>query len=379
MEIERIDSYVVKVPKGNGPGEAPGYFWPRGQFSVMGATASEALFAKVTSDTGLVGWGEGQSLLAPEATKAVIDRLLAPILIGQNPLEVEKLWDMMYATMRGRGHRTGFMLAAIAALDNALWDLSGKILGVPCHLLLGGRYRDHIHLYNNIEGDTPEVAAQQAIQASEAGFDAVKYHISGPIESVLAKVEAARKAVGPDLDILVDVSWWYDAPQAIALGRGLEQLKAFWLESPVPSEDLRRHAEVPAALDMPVAAGEEFYTPYQFRAALEAHAMDILMPDLARTGLTGGRRIAHLAETFGISVSPHIGGGNVLSTAAAAQFSAGTLNFLIMEHGTGHFDRLNSLLLEEPLVVAGSHLELPDGPGMGIEINEETLMDYAFV
>ena len=191
MQIEQVDAYVVKMPRPNVPDDASDYARPgRGlayetspPFGDMSAFKySEALFVKVICDNGLVGWGEGQSLLAPEATKAIVDRLLGPILIGENPLAREKLWDMMYATMRGRGYRSGFMAAAIAGINNALWDVSGKALDIPCSVLLGGPYRDKVRVYNNIHGRTPEAGVQQALQAVEKGFDAVKYHLNRPIE-----------------------------------------------------------------------------------------------------------------------------------------------------------------------------------------------------
>ena len=385
MKIERIDAYVVKVPRWNGPATGPDYSRPgRGlaydttpNFGDMGPTRnSEALFVKVTSDTGLAGWGEGQSLLVPEATKAIVDRLLAPMLIGENPLSTDKQWDMCYAAMRGRGYRAGYMVAGISGINNALWDLAGKALGVPCSVLLGGSYRDRVRVYNNIRGRTPEEGAADAVRSVEMGYDAVKYHLYRPAEDAIAMVAATREAVGPNVEILTDLTWHYDAPGSISLGRELEKLGVYWLESPTPSEDLRRHAEVPAALDMPVCIGQEFYTAYQFRAVLEAHAADILLPDLARAGLTGGRRIAHVAETFDIPLAPAVGAGNVLSTAAQVQLSAGILNFTIMEHFEDKYVRLSEALLKEPMVRNGSYIELPDKPGLGVEIDEDKLQEF---
>ena len=386
MKIEAVDAYVVKLPRSEEPRKGPDYgrssrglaYDTSPPFNDMGArNYSEALFVKVSADNGLVGWGEGQSLLVPEATKAIVDRLLAPILIGENPLSTDKQWDMCYAAMRGRGYRAGYMVAAISGINNALWDLAGKALGVPCYVLLGGPYRERVRVYNNIHGRTPEEGAADAIRTVEMGFDAVKYHLYRPAEEALAIVAATREAVGPHVDILADLTWHYDVPGAIALGRELEKLDVFWLESPTPSEDLRRHAEVPAALDMSVCIGQEFYTAYQFRAVLEAHAADILLPDLARAGLTGGRRIAHVAETFDIPLAPAVGAGNVLSTAAQLQLSAGILNFVIMEHFEDSYVWRSEMLLREPLVRSGSYLELPQGPGLGVEIDEEKLARYA--
>lgn len=385
MRIERIEPYVVKLPRGNAVPHEPDYRQPprplaydtTPPFGDMNAVRySEALFVKVTADNGLVGWGEGQSLLVPEATKAVVEKLLAPIMIGESPLATDKLWDMGYAAMRGRGYRAGYMVAAISGINNALWDLAGKALGVPCHVLMGGPYRDRVRVYNNIRGRTPEEGAADALRSVEMGFDSVKYHLVRPIEDAVALVAATREAVGPDVDILADLTWHYDQPGAIALGRELERYHVGWLESPVASEDLSRHAEVAAALDMPVCIGQEFYTSYQFRAVLEAHAADILLPDLARAGLTGGRRIAHVAETFDIPLAPAVGAGNVLSTAAQVQLAAGILNFTIMEHFEERYVWSSNLLLKEPLVREGSHMIVPDRPGLGVEIDEEKLAAY---
>jgi L-alanine-DL-glutamate epimerase-like enolase superfamily enzyme len=385
MKIETVESFVVKLPKGGTPDGQPDYvqsnrplaYETDPPFGDMNASRYwEALFIKITSDTGHVGWGEGQSLLVPEATHSIVKQMLAPLLIGENPLAREKQWDRMYAAMRGRGYRSGYMGAAVAGINNALWDLSGHILDIPCYELLGGPYRDRVHIYNNVHGRTPEEGAQNAAASVARGYDAVKYHLFRPQEEALAYVDLTREAVGPDVDILVDLTWHYDQPGAIALGRELQKRNVFWLESPVPSEDLSRHAEVAAALDIPVCVGQEYYNAYQFRAVLEAHAADMLLPDLARCGLTGGQRIAHLAETFDIPLSPAVGAGNVYSTAAQLQLSAGILNFVIMEHFDEAFEKKSEMILKETLTRNGSYLELPDRPGLGVEIDEEKLKKY---
>jgi L-alanine-DL-glutamate epimerase-like enolase superfamily enzyme len=385
MKIESVESFVVKLPKSNTPGNAPNYVLPGRPLAyetdppfgdMAAAQHSEALFIKITSETGHVGWGEGQSLLVPEATNEIVQNLLAPILIGENPLAREKQWDRMYATMRGRGYRSGYMAAAIAGINNALWDLSGRILDIPCYELIGGPYRNRVRIYNNVGGRTPEEGAKNAAASVARGYDAVKYHLVRPHDVALAYVDLTREAVGPSVDILVDLTWHYDQPGAIALGKELQKRNVFWLESPIPSEDLSRHAEVATALDIPVCIGQEYYNAYQFRAVLEAHAADMLLPDLARCGLTGGLRIAHLAETFDIPLSPAVGAGNVYSTAAQLQLSAGILNFVIMEHFDEAFEKKSELILKETLTRSGSYLELPDRPGLGIEIDEAKLKQY---
>ncbi|MBS11284.1 MAG: hypothetical protein CME19_06755 [Gemmatimonadetes bacterium] len=385
MKIESIESLVVKLPRTgtevsesiyNSPGRPLAYHTDPPFGDVAAANHSEALFVKVTTESGHVGWGEGQSLVAPEATHAVVQNLLAPMLIGENPLARAKHWDRTYNAMRGRGYRSGYMAAAIAGINNALWDLSGRILDIPCYELLGGPYRNKVRIYNNVGGRTPEDGAKAAAASVARGYDAVKYHLYRPMERALEYVDLTREAVGPDVDILVDLTWHYDQPGAIALGRELQKRKVFWLESPVPSEELSRHAEVAQALDLPVCIGQEYYNSYQFRAVLEAHAADMLLPDLARCGLTGGQRIAHLAETFDVPLSPAVGAGNVYSSAAQLQLSAGILNFVIMEHFDIPFERKSEMILKETLTRNGSYLELPDRPGLGIEMDEEKLQQY---
>ena len=384
-KIESIESFVVKVPRPNAP-DGPDYaqtlrplaYETDPPFGDMNAARNfEALFVKVTSESGHVGWGEGQSLLVPEATHAIVENLLAPILIGENPLAREKQWDRCYAVMRGRGYRSGYMAAAVSGINNALWDLSGRILDASCAELLGGPYRNRVRIYNNVGGRTPEEGAKNSAASVAMGYDAIKYHLVRPLEEALAYIDLTREAVGPDVDILVDLTWHYDQPGAIALGRELQKRKVFWLESPVPSEDLNRHAEVSAALDMPVCIGQEYYNAYQFRAVLEAHAADMLLPDLARCGLTGAQRIAHLAETFDVPLSPAVGAGNVLSTAAQLQLSAGILNFVIMEHFDRGFVIKSDNLLSESLTRNGSYLELPNSPGLGVEVDENKVRKHS--
>ena len=385
MKIESIESFVVKLPKEGIPSDRPDYVSPNRPLAyitdppfgdMIQAKNMEALFVKITSECGKTGWGEGQSLLVPEATQAIVEKLLAPVLIGENPLARGKHWDRTYAAMRGRGYRSGYMAAAVAGINNALWDLSGQILNVPCYELLGGPYRNRVRIYNNVGGATPEEGAKNAAASVARGYDAVKYHLYRPHDEALEYVDLTREAVGPDVDILVDLTWHYDQPGAIALGRELQKRKVFWLESPVPSEDLKRHAEVATALDIPVCIGQEYYNAYQFRAVLEAHAADMLLPDLARCGLTGAQRIADLAETFDIPISPAVGGGNVLSTAAQLQLSAGIQNFVIMEHFDQAFEKKSDMVLKETLVRNGSYLELPERPGLGLVVDEEKLMKY---
>ena len=384
-KIESIEAFAVKLPKQGsiphpsvyqGPGRPLAYETEPPFGDLGNGPNHEALFVKITSESGHVGWGEGQSLLVPEATKAVVDKMLAPMLIGESALARAKHFDRTYAVMRGRGYRSGYMAAAVAGINNALWDLAGRILDMPCYELLGGPYRSRVRIYNNMGGATPQKGAENAAASVARGYDAVKYHLHRPLEEALEYVDLTREAVGPDVDILVDLTWHYDQPGAIALGRELQKRKVFWLESPVPSEDLKRHAEVATALDMPVCIGQEYYNAYQFRAVLEAHAADMLLPDLARCGLTGGQRIAHLAETFDIPLSPAVGAGNVYSTAAQLQLSAGILNFVIMEHFDQAFEAKSDMILKKTLVRKGSYLELPDESGLGIEIDESKLAQY---
>ena len=336
----------------------------------------ETTVVRITTSDGIVGYGEAQSPVSPRTSKTIVEDLCRPILMGKDPFDVEYLWQRMFTSMRERGHYTGFFIDALAGCDIALWDILGQATAKPVHKVLGGRYRDRIPLYAGIGGTTPEAAVAQANKHVSQGYGGLKIHTTHGRAEILEIVAAVREQVGPQVKLMVDLHTQYSVPEAIMLGRGLEELDVMWLESPTAPEDIPGQAALAQALDMSVAIGEWTRTRYELREVFERRACDITMPDIARTGLTEGKRIASLADTYNIPVTPHIGGGGILSVAATIQFSASIPNFLIMEHSPDAHEMKGQITTRKPTVEDGAFV-LDDLPGLGVVIDTEALEAFA--
>jgi galactonate dehydratase len=330
------------------------------------------MVVRIETDEGIFGYGEGQSPVSPDTTKTIVDDLCTPFLLGKDPFDVEFLWQRLYSAMRERGHPTGFYMDALAACDIAIWDILGKAAGKPVHRILGGRYRDRVRLYAGIGGPDPEKAADRATELVTDGYDALKLHLPIDRRKVIPVVAAVRERVGPDVDLMVDLHTQYSISDAIKIGRGLEELDVFWLESPTVPEDIQGQVEIARALDIQIANGEWSRTRYEMREAFERRTCDVTMPDIGRTGLTEGKRIAILADTYNIPFSPHIGGGGILAIAASIQLSAAIPNFIIMEHSPGGYANKCRITHSVPQPVDGAFI-LDDTPGLGVDVDDRML------
>ena len=374
MKITRIEAFALRFPRDDDTTTA--YTISDGAWRSIYSNMHETMVVRITTDEGLVGVGEGQSPVSPGTSKTIIEDLCRPILIGADPFDVEYLWQKMYSAMRERGHPTGFFVDALAGCDIALWDLIGKATGKPVHKILGGRYRDRIRLYAGCGGKTPDTAVERAETLVAAGYKALKLHLTTDRHHILSVVAAVRKRVGSKIDLMVDLHTQYTVSEAIKLGRGLEALDVFWLESPTAPEDIQGQVEITRALDMNVANGEWSRTRYEMREAFERRTCDVTMPDIGRTGLTEGKRIALLADTYNIPFAPHIGGGGILSIAASIQLAAVIPNFLIMEHGHEALAHKCRIARSAPQPVDGAFI-LDDKPGLGVDIDEDTLAAFS--
>lgn len=370
MTITGIDAFALRFK--DVPPDQPAYSISSEGWRSVYARAHETMVVRIETDVGIVGYGEGQSPVSPGTSKTIVETLCRPVLIGADPFDVEYLWQRMFSAMRERGHPTGFYIDALAGCDAALWDILGKATGKPVHKILGGRYRDRIRLYAGCGGNDPETAASSAAGLVDQGYRAVKLHLTASRHHILPIVAAVRDRVGPEIDLMVDVHTQYSVSEAIKLGRGLEKLDVFWLESPTAPEDIQGQAEIARALDMQIATGEWSRTRFEMREAFARRACDVTMPDIGRTGLTEGKRIAALADTYNIPFSPHIGGGGILSIAASIQLSAAIPNFLIMEHSPGAHDDKCRIARQAPRPVNGAFV-LDDEPGLGVDINDAAL------
>ena len=384
MRIVSIQAYALKIPpagadsdEGKGPVEAFGdYTVAVDAWTSIYSRNHETCLVRLETDDGLVGWGEGQAPVAPRATAAIVDDLCAPLLLGRDPFDVEYLWYRLYSAMRERGHVTGFYVDALAAVDLALYDLLGKALRKPVYKLLGGAFRPDVPIYAGLGGERPDAVAAHARELLSAGYRALKLHLRMPNPQLLAVVEAVRRAVGPVTELMVDVHGTRDVSAAIELGRGLQALGVRWLEAPCQPEDIRGQAEVARALSMQVATGEWLRTVWEWRNWITLRGFDVAMPDVARTGLSEGKRIAALCDSFNLPIAPHVGGGGILSVAATIHYSLAIPNFQIMEHSHEAHAHKGSIALSYPTPHNG-RFAAPQGPGLGVEIDETALARYS--
>jgi len=333
----------------------------------------ETTLVRITTDEGIVGWGEAHSPIAPSITFTIIKDLLGPLLIGENPLAIDRLWEKMYASMRIRGHHTGFMSEAIAGIDIALWDIAGKATGLPIHLLMGGGYHDKVRCYQS-HLPVLEVEEMVAIAQHHAkeGYHGIK--VSGGVgtEIDIRNIERIREGVGPDIALILDAAGVYDLPTAIKIGRALERQDVLFFEDPLPCEDHRGFAELCRTLEVAVAMGETETTRYQFNQRLAAGGVDVVLPDISRAnGLTECRKIAMLADVYNVKLCPHNSVCSAVHHAASLQLCAAIPNFLLYEFWSGYNPIAD--IVTTPLAPENGYLRVPTGPGLGIEIDEDKL------
>ncbi len=371
MKIVAIETFDLTCPL-----ERP-FGWSQGWLDQRSTT-----LVKVTTDDGLVGWGEG-------AAASLIDGLLAPLLIGQDPMDRAGLWERMFHALYNGNNAVGLAGSALSALDIALWDLAGKATGLPICALLGGKVRDKVAVYATglyyTEGEFPDRLLDEARGYVAAGFKGMKTKVGGlSIAEDVARVRALRDAIGPDIHLMVDANEAYNATTAIRIGQKLADLDLVWFEEPVNAQDLDAYLEVKAALPMAIAGGENLRTRYEFKPYLTRRAYDIVQPDIMHCGgITEMQRICAMANACGIQVNPHVWGSPVM--IAATLHLAATLPPCpparnaqpYMQEPVMEFDRTPSAIRQElcavPFDQEDSFVRVPTGPGLGIEVDEEVV------
>ena len=384
MRISSIKAFAIKIPPANDSSAAASHqVEAYGDYTIAAdawtsiySRNHETCLVRLETDDGLVGWGEGQAPVAPRATAAIVEELCAPLLLDRDPFDVEFLWYRLYSAMRERGHITGFYVDALAAVDLALYDLLGKALEKPAYKLLGGSFRRDVQVYAGMGGTEPDAAVASANALLAAGYRALKLHLRMPNPKILAVVGAVRQAVGPEVELLVDVHGTREVSGAIELGRGLEALGVRWLEAPCQPEDIRGQAEIARALSMQVATGEWLRTVWEWRDWIALRGFDVAMPDVARTGLSEGKRISALCDSFNLPIAPHVGGGGILSVAATIHYSLAIPNFQIMEHGHESLAWKGTIARSYPVPQDGRFVA-PQEPGLGVEIDEAAVARYS--
>ena len=345
-----------------------------------------AMLVEIETDNGLIGWGE---CYGPAAITSAVVKSVASWLIGEDPLRTDFLWQTVYARLRDHGQK-GVVIEGLSGIDIALWDIKGKHFGVPAHQLLGGRVRSEVQayatgLYRRKSGDPQRYLAEEAAGYVAEGFKAVKLKVGFGVEEDAAVTGAVREAIGPGIALMVDANHAYDATAAIRLGRMIEPHDIGWFEEPVPPEDLAAYREVKSALSIPIAGGECEFTRFGFRDILVSRAMDIIQPDTcAAGGLSECKKIADMAEAFGIRYNPHVWGTGI-AIAASLQLLAvlptHTPSSLAPLHPMLEFDRtehpIRQAILKRSIEHERGIVRVPDGPGLGIEVDREAVARFA--
>ena len=371
VRIKREEAYLGSLPDSADP---QAYFL-RPPYRALYSAYFETAFVKLTTDEGLIGWGEALAPVAPETVQVIVEQLLAPALIGRDPLDGNVLWNVMYDLMRERGYYGGFMLDAISACDTALWDLRGKILSQPVYQLLGGAYRDSVPCYvSGLPKPTAEERVELALSFVDQGFNAFKLAAGHGVRADSQSVKALRDALGDEATLLLDAHWVYDLDDAVRLGKQLEELEVGFFEAPINPEDIESHAQLARAIAIPVAIGETERTRYQFRPWLMQKAADILQPDVGRAGISEVVKIASMAEAFNVRMAPHLSVGLGICIAATLHVAAAIPNLYLLEYQAPVFEVAN-LLLVEPLICKGGRYELPRSAGLGVELDEKRLRE----
>jgi galactonate dehydratase len=351
---------------------------------VLGTPWRELVFLKVTTDEGLVGVGEARPLNKTDMLLAYLQEAAPRYVLGADPFETERLFQRMYREDFGRSGE--IVMTGIALVEIACWDIVGKALGQPVYRLLGGAVRDRIKAYANgwytVER-TPEEFHAAAKRVVAKGYRALKFDPFGAgfyeLERaeklrVIALTEAVFDAVGPDVEILIEMHGRFNPVTAVEMTRELSRFQPAWIEEPVPPENLSALRDVRSAvlpLGIPVATGERMHTAYEYRELFALQCADIIQPDITHFGgLLNTKKLAATAETHYMLVAPHNVGGPV-STAAALHLAACTPNFKIQEHFNDFADPyVKEAAPGVPEVIDG-YFALPGGPGLGVTLNEE--------
>ncbi|MFI7648397.1 mandelate racemase/muconate lactonizing enzyme family protein [Micromonospora sp. NPDC049460] len=383
--IAAVDCFVLKLPNPErylGPTDEssdpdpPGYA-VRPPWRSLYSPRFETLLVRLTTESGVSGWGEALAPVAPEVPAEVVRRLLAPTLVGADPRRVRPLSARLRDLMRERGHLGGHQGDALAAVDIALWDLTGRLAGLPVHELLGGAFREHVPTY--VSGlpkrDDPGRAALAAEWAAK-GVERIKLHLGKGVAADLASVAAVR-AAAPQVRFAVDAHWTYDLAAAIRLARGLTAIGGVeFLEAPLAPEDLAGHADLARRTDLPVAVGEAMRHRYEFLPWLRERAVGLVQPDVARTGITEAMAIAELAAAHHVPTAPHHSVGLGVALAAGLHVSAAAENLSCFEYQPTTTD-VGQRILTAPLPGGPDGFAVPAGPGLGVEVDVSTVSALA--
>ena len=374
MVIEKIETYVLKDKL------SKSFFFSQWEYSERSICV-----VKVTASNGQYGWGEGYG---PATVLEEGIKLLTPHILGQNPLDNEVIWNHMYRKTLDYARR-GVLVASISAIDIAIWDLKGKILGVSVSTLLGGSHRNKVQPYatglyfTDHNNPSKDFEAEVALYKSK-GFKAIKMKVGLGVNEDYENVKRMRELMGDDMQLMVDSNHAYSYKEALSLCRKIEPFDISWFEEPISPEFYDQYRELRNKTSIPIAGGECEYLRFGFHQLLKSKSVDIIQPDICSSGgLTEAKRIAALASTYGVEVVPHTW-GTAIGIHVALHFISNLENIpgrmkapnFLMEYDQTENGLRERLTFPKIKMVDGM-IEVPDRPGLGIDVDEDVLLEYA--
>lgn len=347
------------------------------------------LFLRIETSDGTVGWGEPIVEGRAKTVRAAVEELIDNYLLGKDPHRIEDHWQRMY---RGGFYRGGpVLMSAIAGIDQALWDIKGKLLGTPVYELLGGRARDRIRVYQWIGGDRPSEVGDAATEKVDEGFSALKMNATSEIRRVDSpavvqqakeRLRTVREAVGPNVDIGVDFHGRVTKPMAKRLAKALEPFEPMFIEEPVLPEHNDVLPEIAAHTTIPIATGERMFSRWDFKTVFEQGTVDVIQPDLSHAGgITEVKKIASMAEAYDVALAPHCPLGPI-ALASCIHVDTCSPNALIQEQSLNiHYNKtsdvLDYLVDTEVFDYHDGYVDVPSAPGLGIDLNESYIEEQA--
>lgn len=341
--------------------------------------AIEIVIVEVVTSDGITGFGEGLARRGAAAYARFIDEVLTPRLIGRDPADRRALWKAMRAPLSGRPG--GQIVEALSAIDIALWDIAGKAAGEPVHKLLGGMGRTEVAAYassiNWLDDGTVEAEVASALKA---GFREIKVKLGHPLRDAIARAKLVRRLAGDDIALYVDANWAYDVDDALVVGRALADLGYGFFEEPIAPHDRAGYRRLAQHLPIRLAAGESDYVAAEALDMLQERSLGLIQPDVTRSGgITETWRIAELAACFNTAYAPHVGWSGALCVAASLQLAAAAESFRTFEcmvYANPLRDAFTHPIVGEGSQLVDGRLAIPQGPGLGVEVDRDALARY---
>ena len=348
------------------------------------------LIVRIQTDEGIEGIGESSMLSSDPIVESLIQEWSENYLVGKDPLAGQVHWTRLHQDNLGRGGR--LYSTVLSGIDIALWDLRGKILGVPVYQLLGGPFRNKLRVYANgwyTNPASPELIAEEAKKVVEMGYTAMKFDPFGkiayttisPEEAQLSvdRVAAVREAVGPNVDILIEVHARFNVYTAVGLAKRMEQYRPFWYEEPVSQENTNEMRQVRDRINIPVATGERLYLKFPFFDLVKNEAVDILQPDICNAGgITELHKIGSMAEAQHVMMAPH-NTNSAVGTVASFHLDTAMPNFLIQEYHAEFYEPHYFQVVQGLPRQKDGYVNLPEGPGLGISLDNELLDKHPYL